>query len=429
MKRWNTIIGCVILVLLMLSQAVFVSAAEIQNGSIYPIYTNSIAGWPQGMDTYSETAVLMEAETGTVLYNKGMNELRYPASITKIMTAMLAIEHSNMEEQVIFTDVCLADQTPDSGNAGMKVGEILTMKQCLLVLMIKSANDVATQIAEHVGGTVENFVDMMNQRAKEIGCTNTHFVNASGMPDEDHYTTAYDMALIFQEAIKSPVFREIISTLSVTIGPTNMNSEVKVYSTHHALLAPEAPEHYEGCFGGKTGTTNISRNTLVSGAERNGMTLIAVALRADAGQVCQDHINLFDYGYNNFEKKEISGGWVVVPKGTETSSLNVVDDTLTGESNYYYNDYYVGRGTEENQQQDEENPIELLPEENDTASSENEISLSEETVVKNDDFQNNYRWIIYILVGFIVLALIVTFLSASSRKRSRKRRRRKKRMK
>ena len=428
MRKWYKKAGCLLLACLLLCQNVVIFAAEIHNGTVYPIETNAISGWPQGQDTYAETAVLMEAETGAVLYAKGMNELRYPASITKIMTALLAIENCSMEKQVTFTEACLADQEPGSGNAGMKVGEILTMKQCLLVLMIKSANDVATQIAVHVGGSVAGFADLMNQRAQQLGCVNTHFVNASGMPDENHYTTAYDMALIFREAIKNELFREIISTLSVTIEPTNMNPEARSYNTHHALLSPSAPEHYEGCFGGKTGNTDASRCTLVSGAERNGMTLIAVALRADAGEVCQDHIQMFDYGYNNFEKIQVSGGCVVVPKGTELSALKVVDTEIEGktEQTYYYqNNIYVGNGVKGEESVDEV-PIEITPE---YSSMEDEkLSVLEESqsgTENRDSKKNIFYLIIDILIGLIVLALLITaYASVKNRKRRRKRKNR-----
>ena len=428
MRKWYKKAGCLLLACLLLCQNVAILAAEIHNGTVYPIETNAISGWPQGQDTYAETAVLMEAETGAVLYAKGMNELRYPASITKIMTALLAIENCSMDEQVTFTEACLADQEPGSGNAGMKVGEILTMKQCLLVLMIKSANDVATQIAVHVGGSVAGFADLMNQRAQQLGCVNTHFVNASGMPDENHYTTAYDMALIFREAIKNELFREIISTLSVTIEPTNMNPEARSYNTHHALLSPSAPEHYEGCFGGKTGNTDASRCTLVSGAERNGMTLIAVALRADAGEVCQDHIQMFDYGYNNFEKIQVSGGCVVVPKGTELSALKVVDTEIEGktEQTYYYqNNIYVGNGVKGEESVDEV-PIEITPE---YSSMEDEkLSVLEESqsgTENRDSKKNIFYLIIDILIGLIVLALLITaYASVKNRKRRRKRKNR-----
>lgn len=398
-----------------LLNSVTVYAEIVQNGMAYLVSTNEIQGWPQGPDIYAETAVLMDADTGAVLYNKGMDEKRYPASITKIMTCLLALEHSNLDEQVVFTETCLPDQAAGSGNIGMKVGEILTMRQCLLALMIQSANDVATQIAEHVGGSVEAFAEMMNQKAQELGCTNTHFVNASGMPDENHYTTAYDMALIFREAIKNDVFREIIATQGVQIEPTNMNSETRYYSTHHPLVAKSAPEYYEGCFGGKTGVTDSARNTLVSGAEKNGMTLIAVAMRADMGEVCQDHISLFNYGFENFMRIEVPGGNVTIPKDKEVSELRVLETVsgeVTAESYFYNNDYFVGSGIKQ-----EPTPEEMMPEGVEETVTEMPESIeelgskSDEETVENE-MKQTYQYIIYVLAGLVAVSLIIAIISA-----------------
>lgn len=402
-------------------------AAEIQNGASYPISTNAISDWPQGPDIYAETAVLMDADTGAVLYNKGMDETRYPASITKVMTALLALEHSSLDEQVTFTEECLADQAPDSGNIGMKVGEVLTMKQCIQALMIQSANDVATQIAVHVAGSVPAFADMMNQKAQELGCVNTHFVNASGMPDENHYTTAHDMALIFREAIKNTDFREIIGTQSFTIEPTNMNPESRTYSNHHALTAQSAPEYYEGCFGGKTGVTNASKNTLVSGAEKNGMTLIAVAMRTGPGEVCQDHINLFNYGFENFRHVEVPGGSVTIPAGEELTDLKTVETVngdVTAEDYYYQEDYFVGSGTKE-----EAAPESLQAEESENPSSEEQqVKLQEEKAKQQEEkakadekLKGTYRYIIYGLAGLVALAVFVAAVSGIKRKKGKKR--------
>ena len=397
-----------------------VQAAEVDNGAAYPITTNTIEGWPQGPDIYSETAVLMDADTGVILYNKGMDEKRYPASITKIMTALLALENCSLDDQVTFTQECLADQTSDSGNLGMQVGEILTMKQCLMALMIRSANDVATQIAVHVAGSVSAFADMMNQRAQELGCENTHFVNASGMPNENHYTTAHDMALIFQEAIKNQDFLDVIGTQSYTIDPTNMNSESRTLNTHHALLSLSDPEHYEGCFGGKTGVTEASKNTLVSGATRNGMTLIAVAMRADAGQVCQDHINLFNYGFDNFQKVEVPGGSITIPKDVQVSDLTDTDN------NYYFGtDYYVGSGSEQTAQEQQDEPT-VMEAEEDTPTPEGNV-ISEKTQVQNTkENKTIYRYVIYILVVLIIITVVLTIVS-SIRKSMRKKKRKQKR--
>lgn len=422
-KRYKKLTAILAAVLLLCS-GIPVMAAEVNNGTTYPVSTNAIANWPQGPDTYSETAVLMDADTGAILYNKGMDEKRYPASITKIMTALLALEHSSLDEEVTFTEECLADQTSDSGNLGMKVGEILTMRQCLMALMIRSANDVATQIAVHVAGSVSAFADMMNQRAQELGCVNTHFVNASGMPDENHYTTAHDMALIFQQAIKNQDFLDIIGTQSFTIEPTNMNPESRVLNTHHALLSASAPEHYDGCFGGKTGVTAASKNTLVSGAARNGMTLIAVAMRADAGQVCQDHISMFDYGFNNFRKVEVPGGAVTIPKDVQVSDLTTTesaDGEAVRETYYFGQDYFVGTGTKtEEVAQGTEEPETLTPEV--TVEPQNDPENETDTT-GSANLSQIYKIVIYILAGLIGLTVLVTIISAVRKRHRRKRRR------
>ena len=422
-KRYKKLTAILAAVLLLCS-GIPVMAAEVNNGTTYPVSTNAIANWPQGPDTYSETAVLMDADTGAILYNKGMDEKRYPASITKIMTALLALEHSSLDEEVTFTEECLADQTSDSGNLGMKVGEILTMRQCLMALMIRSANDVATQIAVHVAGSVSAFADMMNQRAQELGCVNTHFVNASGMPDENHYTTAHDMALIFQQAIKNQDFLDIIGTQSFTIEPTNMNPESRVLNTHHALLSAAAPEHYDGCFGGKTGVTEASKNTLVSGATRDGMTLIAVAMRADAGQVCQDHISMFDYGFNNFRKVEVPGGAVTIPKDVQVSDLTTTesaDGEAVRETYYFGQDYFVGTGTKtEEVAQDTEEPETLTPEV--TVEPQNDPENETDTT-GSANLSQIYKIVIYILEGLIGLTVLVTIISAVRKRHRRKRRR------
>ena len=184
--------------------------AAVDLNAKYDISTNQIQGWPAGADIISDTGVLMDADTGVVLYNKGADEQRYPASITKIMTLLVAVENSSMDEQVTFTQTGVQNVNADSSNIGTQVGEVLSMKDCLYALIIKSANDVAAQIAEHIGGTEQAFIDMMNQRAQEIGCTNTHFANSSGLPDDNHYSSARDMALIMREGLKNDDFRTVI---------------------------------------------------------------------------------------------------------------------------------------------------------------------------------------------------------------------------
>ena len=269
--------------------AVTVQAAEVDNGASYPITTNAIEGWPQGPDTYSETAVLMDADTGTILYNKGMDEKRYPASITKIMTALLALENSNLDDQVTFTEECLADQTSDSGNIGMQVGEVLTMRQCLLALMIRSANDVATQIAVQIAGSVAAFADMMNQKAQELGCVNTHFVNASGMPDENHYTTVYDIYLMLKEALNYPEFTDITQMSSYTVTykhSDGSDASTTLTATDHYLTGEATTPKDVTILGGKTGTTDKAGNCLALLSQNAyGKPFISIVMGASSKDV------------------------------------------------------------------------------------------------------------------------------------------------
>lgn len=358
MKKWNylfkiaLISGAVALTSLQICSAAEGTAQDVasttETAATASISTNEIPGWPTGPEITSETGVLLDADTGTVLYSKGGDEIRYPASITKIMTLLLAVENCPLREDVVFTETGTRDISWDSGNIGMQVGEIMSMKSCLYALVIRSANEVAAQIAEHVGGTEQNFIDMMNQRAAEIGCTNTHFANASGLPDPNHYSTAHDMALIMREGLKNKKFRKIIGATDYTIKPTNMNSESRVLHTHHPMLAPESGYYYEGCIGGKTGYTSEAGNTLVTAAERNGTTYIAVTMKAgDLAIASTDSTALLNYGYQNFTKTQVNGGEILLPNGVTVDNLTVQEGQENGETVdcYYYGDYLLGSVT------------------------------------------------------------------------------------
>ena len=195
MKKWKQLL-CGVMVGILSAQVTAGAAADLD--AKYEIETNEITSWPQAADIMADTGVLMEASTGAVLFDKGANEIRYPASITKLMTLLVAAENGNLEDKVTFTETGIRDVKPDSGNIGMQLGEVLTLEQCLYAMILYSANEVSAQIAEFVGGTEAAFIEMMNEKAEELGCKNTHFTNASGLHDENHYTTAYDMAMIWR---------------------------------------------------------------------------------------------------------------------------------------------------------------------------------------------------------------------------------------
>lgn len=322
--------------------------AAVDLNAKYEVDTNKIQGWPQAADIASDTGILMDADTGTVLFDKGGDQQRYPASITKIMTLLVAVENSSMDEQVTFTETGVRNVTADSSNINSKVGEVMTMQDCLHALMIISANDAAAQIAEHVGGTEQNFIDMMNQRAAEIGCTNTHFTNSSGLPDENHYSSAKDMALIFREGLKNEAFRSVIGDADYTIQPTNMTSDKRVMHTHHPMFAPESDIYYQGCIGGKTGFTNLAAHTLITAVEQNGTTYIAVVMHGvELSTCCLDSKALFDYGFQNFTKTAVDGGSVILPNGMDVNSLTKKSESNNGKIDtvYYVGDHQVGTST------------------------------------------------------------------------------------
>lgn len=262
--------------------------------------------WPAGPQIVSEAGIVIEAGTGTVLYEKNSQDVHYPASITKIMTALLAIENSSMDEVVTFSHDSVY-KTEGSGIA-RDVGEQMTMEWCLYGMMLASSNECAYAIGEHVGGTMEEFIRMMNERAAALGCKNTQFTNCNGLPDEQHYTSAYDMALIAREAYQNETFRILCGTKTYTIPFTNKHTDEETYlQNHHQMLYPLKTRKYlyDYCIGGKTGYTTVANGTLVTYAEKDGMTLICVTLDAPGSGHYEDTRALFDFCFDNFKEMNV----------------------------------------------------------------------------------------------------------------------------
>ncbi len=263
--------------------------------------------WPNGPDTESPCIVVIEQKTGTVLYEKNSHEQHYPASITKIMTSMLALDQTNMDDVVTFSEDAI--YKTEGSSIYRDVGEQMTMEECLYALMLASSNDCAYAVAEHVSGSMEGFVGQMNEKAKELGCTDTHFANPHGLTDPEHYTTCYDMALIAREAYKSAKFRMIIGTARYTIPPTNKHDEETYLQNHNEMLYPFrtlGEYKYEYCTGGKTGYTQAANSTLVTFAEKDGMTLICVVMNTVSPSQWKDSINLYNYCFDNFQILNVS---------------------------------------------------------------------------------------------------------------------------
>ncbi|MGN0356167.1 MAG: hypothetical protein ACI4EI_13990 [Muricoprocola sp.] len=279
------------------------SESETEHPSTYyeAIQTNDIEDWPEGPAIDSDAAIVMDAKTGTILYGKNIEKQEYPASITKIMTVLLALENGNLEDTVTFSANAVYSIEYGSAHLGLTEGEELTLEQCLYGIMLASANEISNAVAEHIGGSIENFADMMNAKAKELGCKNTHFVNPNGLFDSDHYTCAKDMALIMRAALKYDKFREIIHTQEYYYPETNLVDEKRYFVNHHAMLY-EDQRYYDGIIGGKTGYTDECLNTLVTAVKRDKLELISVVLRAPGLESeYGDTRTILDYGYDNFE--------------------------------------------------------------------------------------------------------------------------------
>ena len=288
--------------------------AERQASYNKEINSNSIEDWPQGPQIYAESAVVMEASSGAILYNKDMDMKNYPASITKIMTALLTLEHCSLDETVTYS--YNATHTIDAGSSSIYTteDEQLTVEQSLYALMLESANECANGLAEHIAGSIDAFAEMMNQKAEKLGCTNTHFTNANGLHNDEHYTSAHDMALITRAAIQNEDFVRISGTAKYQMQPTNKRDEITYMTNHHYMIAPyKGITKYldDSVIAGKTGNTSVAKGTLVTVAERNGMTLIVVTMRTQStGEkgvpLFTDTALLLDYASENFSKINVA---------------------------------------------------------------------------------------------------------------------------
>lgn len=276
--------------------------------------------WPSGPKKSSITAasaIVMDVDTGTILYQKKMDTKHYPASITKIMTTLLALENSSMDEIVTYSAEDVYGIERGSSNISIEVDEQLTMEQSLYGIMLESANEACLGVARHVGGTKEQFVEMMNEKAAQLGCVNTHFANPNGLHDDEHYTTCHDMALIAQAAFQNEMFRTITGTKAYTIPKTNKKKVARDYiKNHHQMLNPYTYRqyYYPDCIGGKTGYTTKAESTLVTYAKRNDMTLVCVVMKAKSPKQDRQHNEytdtalLLDYCFEHFQSVDMSGG-------------------------------------------------------------------------------------------------------------------------
>lgn len=341
---------------------------------------------PNAPAIVANSAIVMDAKTGTILYEKNAYTRCYPASITKVMTCLVALEHVNLTDTITFSEDAIWGIERDSNHIALDVGEQITAEQCFYAILLQSANEAAWGMAEHVGGSLDGFSDMMNAKAAELGCLDTHFVNPHGLHDDNHYTTAYDMALITQAAIENPLFRTMDETIYYQIPPTNICEEPRDLWHQLKPLFPSSPYYYEPIEGGKTGFTDQARNTVVTYAKKNDMELICVIMNCEgAANSYQDTTALYDYYFNNytyvyplqtFNPNNINHSdfilnnfyhgldhdtlnlsvnndlTVVLPRNmdpaaltTQTSYYSTLEDNVVGKVTVFYNDTNIGESS------------------------------------------------------------------------------------
>ena len=300
MKRWANAI-CLLLALLLLAQTPALAATPADWDKNNPQILT-------GEYLYSEAAVLIDADTLDVLLSKNASQRMYPASTTKIMTIMLALESGIDLDSMITIPKAANDVPSDSSFVPVLPGEQMTFRDLLYGTMINSGNDGSNSIAALVSGSVDAFVLRMNERAAELGCKDTRFANPHGYHDDNHFTSAVDLARITAEALKNEEFRKIVSATTYTMAPTSRRKE-KQLSTRNSLLRPESDFYYEECIGVKTGFHSKAGQCYVSAAQHNGATLIAVALNSDPEQPnykWRDAIRMFEYGWTRYSEYTVA---------------------------------------------------------------------------------------------------------------------------
>lgn len=331
--------------------------------------SNKWKNWPIGPQTYGEAGIVMDAESGAVLYAKNIDGKAYPASITKILTTLVALENGSMDDIVTVSADAVNGIPYGYAHVGLKAGEEITLKDALYAVLLASANEASYAVGESVGTKVsgnaesgyEWFLAQMNTRAKELGAVNSNFVNTNGLENEEHYTTARDMALITRELLLNhPEFETISQTLQYTIPPTKMEEEPRTFQQVHQMFYEGNDYFNPRVIAGKTGYTDLARNTLVTCAQGGELKLICVVLKTHGKNIYPDTQQLLDYGFGNFgkvniEENETSGdiqivdgkSYVVLPSHVKFEDLEkefVPDekDGASGVMNYTYEGNPVG---------------------------------------------------------------------------------------
>lgn len=428
--------------------------AEAENRKHMAVESNSIENWPVGPEIGAESAILIEANTGAVLYAKNIHAKLYPASVTKLLTALVAYDNCKMDEDVTFSyDAVGSIDWRYDANMGIDGGSTISMEQTLYGMLVGSANEAAYAIAEHVSGNgnLEDFAVLMNDKAVSLGCVDSHFVTPNGIHNENHYTSAYDLSLIARAFFSNDFLSRISCTPSYSIpqSDTQPKDNITVYAK--SKLFPGKEYAYDGLVGTKTGYTDYARQTLVSCAERNNMKLICVVMKEEAPYQYTDTIDLFNYGFNNFSMISVADNddtynistdnfiftdndlfgnskpivqidnsdTIVIPIGSsiEKTVSQLSYDNLSSSQiariDYYYSDVFVGSA-------------DIIPSSETTVSYDFAASIqSEPENIPSEDntiFLNVINIAIYVIIGSAVLVALILLISFIRKKRKLKHR-------
>ena len=400
------------------------------------IESNSYYNWPLGPAIGAQSAILMDANTGAILYAKNIHEQLYPASITKLLSTYVALQECELDEMVTFSeDAVYSINWWEDANMGVYAGSSLTLEEVLYGILVGSANEAAYAVAEHVSGNLEAFSSLMNKTAKELGCLNSNFITPNGIHDENHYTTAYDMALIAKAFFSNETLTKMSSTTRFDVPVTEHQTREGLILTAKSQLLPGKPYAYEPLVGTKTGYTDQARQTLVSCAEKNGLKLICVILKEESPAQFTDTIELFNYGFDNFDAVTLDNvnneyaidnhffttdidllgnsktilslnkeDYIVLPNTITIEDLNskVTFDKKQKNSiaciNYYYKNYLLGKIS-----------VDLAIDEPYIFDFGNQ-KYSTVDIVETQNQNTIYINVIHLLIGFILLVILFTIL-------------------
>lgn len=331
-------------------QALTPEQQEEQNVYNMEVQSNGWENWPQGPGTYGEAAIVMDAGTGSILYAKNIDEHEYPASITKVLTSLVAFKYGKLTDNVTFSNDCISFMQPGDSSVGLKEGNVISLEQALYATLLASANEAAYAVAENVGTNAGHdynwFIEQMNEECKKLGGNNSNFVNANGLHDDNHYTCARDMALIGREVWRYPEFTKICQNQSYTI-PATATTEEHVFAQHHKMLIDVNKNYYEYAVAGKTGYTSNALSTLITMADNGNMKLVCVVLRTHGVHIYTDTRELFEYAFNNFQKvnvaeqKKPEGVKEFISAGESKEAQTLEKENLSGNEYHVQDDGYV----------------------------------------------------------------------------------------